>query len=240
LGKCPFWRFLLKKCLIIAGMAAVSISQGAVLFYGGDADGRDGLLAMTDPGLDGQVFDDFTLTQTSNITMVWGNYLTTLTGFSTGAFEIRSGMSAGNGGTLVASGSGNVSGVATGRSFFGLNEYKVQLGGLNANLAAGTYHLSLSLFGNGGVAYVSTTSGADAGPGGDPNPAPTGGPLANDNSFFNSTTFGAFYGDTADQHGSAGPWDYSYGVEGTVVPEPTTVFALGVGLAGLLALRRRK
>jgi hypothetical protein len=41
----------------------------------------------------------------------------------TGSYDIRSGVSEGNGGTSLASGSGSVSVAATGRNFFGLNEY---------------------------------------------------------------------------------------------------------------------
>jgi hypothetical protein len=43
----------------------------------------------------------------------------------TGSYDIRSGVSEGNGGTSLASGSGNVTVAATGRNFFGLNEYTV-------------------------------------------------------------------------------------------------------------------
>ena len=66
----------------------------------------------------------------------------------------------------------------------------------------------------------------------------TGSPIANGNSFFNSTFFGANFGAASDQMG-AGTWDFSMGVNG-VVPEPATFVVLGSGLAGLIALRRRR
>jgi len=43
----------------------------------------------------------------------------------TASYDIRSGVSEGNGGTSLASGSGTATVAATGRNFFGLNEYTV-------------------------------------------------------------------------------------------------------------------
>jgi hypothetical protein len=45
----------------------------------------------------------------------------------TGTYDIRQGVSEGNGGTDIASGSGNIAVVATGRNFLGLNEYSIAI-----------------------------------------------------------------------------------------------------------------
>jgi hypothetical protein len=45
----------------------------------------------------------------------------------TGSYDIRSGVSEGNGGTSLASGTGSTAVAATGRNFFGLNEYTVAI-----------------------------------------------------------------------------------------------------------------
>ena len=229
----------MKKLLILATLAVASLSQAQVVFYGGDFDERNGLIASTRVGDDGLVFDDFTLTQATNVTYLFGNYQVDSTNFSSAAWEIRSGMSIGNGGSLIASGNGSTSTIATNRVAFGRNEYQVTVGGLNVNLAAGTYHMAMSLDMSGvDRAFVSTTSGLDVATGGDPNPVPTGGPLANGNSLFHSTWFAFNYGDVQSAFGP-GVWDFSYGVGG-VVPEPATVVVLGAALMSLVAVRRRK
>ena len=51
---------------------------------------------------------------------------------STGYWEIRTGVSEGNGGTLVASGTGAITHTATGRSGFGFTEYRDEVDGLNS------------------------------------------------------------------------------------------------------------
>ena len=58
---------------------------------------------------------------------------------TSGYWEIRSGVSEGNGGTLVASGSGILTITPTGRSGDGYDEYSDTVTGLNVNLAADTY-----------------------------------------------------------------------------------------------------
>jgi hypothetical protein len=66
-----------------------------------------------------------------------------------------------------------------------------------------------------------------------------GAPCGNDmNAFFNSTYFGGYFTSTGNE---GQPYDFSNGVIGSVVPEPSTValFTYGVG-ALLIALRRRR
>jgi hypothetical protein len=186
------------------------------------------------------VYDDINLASNTTITGVFANFLDLATSYTTATWEIRSGMSAGNGGTLEATGSGATATIATGRNGFGLDEFQVTVAGLSVNLSAGTYYLGFALDNiNAGTAgYISTTSGTDEGPGGDPNPAVTGSPIANGNTFFNSTAFVSNFVDTQDQFGP-GTWDFSMGVNG-VVPEPATFVVLGSALVSLVALRRRR
>ena len=54
----------------------------------------------------------------------------------TATYDVRTGVTEGNGGTSIASGSGNVTVASTGRNFLGLNEYSVAIN-LNTPLVIG-------------------------------------------------------------------------------------------------------
>jgi len=146
-------------------------------------------------------------------------------------WEIRTGISEGNAGTLVASGTTNSPVVTdTLRGGFGFPEYMVEVTGLNVFLTPGMYWLNVTPVGNGSSrSFNSTTSGTNC----------VGTPCGNDqNAFFNSTFFGAYFTSTANE---SQPYDYSMGVIGTVVPEPATVTLLTCGMGALLiAFHRRR
>ena len=93
------------------------------------------------------------------------------------------------------------------------------------------YWLNVTPVGNGaGRSFDSTTSGAHC----------VGTPCGNNqNAFFNSTTFGAFFDHSYNW--CTGCVDFSMGVIGTAVPEPTTPVLLTCGIGALLiGLRRRR
>jgi hypothetical protein len=181
------------------------------------------------------VYDDFNVTapQGWHVTAVFSdNALNTVV--TAADWEIRTGISEGNAGTLVASGTTNSPVVTlTGRGGIGFLEYMVEVTGLNIFLpmlpSGQHYWLNVTPADNGGGrSFNSTTSGAHC----------VGTPCGNDqNAFFNSTFFGTYFTSTANE---SQPYDYSNGVIGTVVPEPATVALLTCGVGALLiALRRR-
>ncbi|HWY77024.1 MAG TPA: PEP-CTERM sorting domain-containing protein [Verrucomicrobiae bacterium] len=181
------------------------------------------------------VYDDFNVTAPLGweVTAVFSdNALNTVV--TAADWEIRTGISEGNAGTLVASGTTNSPVVTlTGRGGIGFLEYMVEVTGLNIFLpmlpSGQHYWLNVTPADNGGGrSFNSTTSGAHC----------VGTPCGNDqNAFFNSTFFGTYFTSTANE---SQPYDYSNGVIGTVVPEPATVALLTCGLGALLiALRRR-
>jgi hypothetical protein len=211
--------------------AAIALSTTAIaqpppggLWYNGDFNGVNGLSNERNTLISqAGVYDDFDVTLPFwNVTAVFSDNLasTVITGAD---WEIRTGISEGNAGTLIASGTTSSPIVTpTGRSGFGYTEYMVEVTGLNIFLpmlpSGQHYWLNVTPVGNGtGRSFNSTTSGANC----------VGTPCGNDqNAFWNSTSFGSYFGSTAD--------DYSNGVIGGVVPEPATVPLLTCGLGALL------
>jgi hypothetical protein len=184
---------------------------GNALWYNGDFDGVNGLANEQDTSLGaGQfssIYDDFIVTDPSgwDVTSVFSDNLadTNVTGAN---WEIRQGISEGNGGTLVASGTTLTPNVtATGRSGFGFTEFMVEVPGLNVHLAAGNYFLNVTPIGDlTGRSFDSTTVGLNA----------VGTPPGNNqNAFWNSNFFGFNWTLTGNQ---GFPYDFSMGVNGTV------------------------
>ena len=109
------------------------------------------------------------------------------------------------------------------------------------SLNAGTYWLGIAAIGNGtGQLFATTTSGTNLGPGGDPNPSPAGGPLANGNSLL-FTEVGPMTYDYISLESllGAGTYDLSYGITADSVPEPTAA-ALALASGALCFQRRRR
>jgi hypothetical protein len=203
------------------------------LWYNGDFNSVNGLANERNTIVtQAAVYDDFNVTAPLgwNVTAVFSvNLQNTI--ITAADWEIRTGVSEGNAGMLVASGTTDSPTVyVTGRCGFGFCEYVVEVTSLNVTLAPGHYWLNVTPVGNGsGRSFNSTTSGANC----------VGTPCGNNqNAFFNSTYFGTNFTSTSNE---GQPYDYSMGVIGAVVPEPETValFVCGTG-ALLIAFRRRR
>lgn len=221
---------------IAALLCVVPLSAGTVGWYNGNFDSVNGLSNEINTSIThARVYEDF-IVPTGGWTVVglFSNNLMNFTGVTQAQWEIRSGVSAGNGGSLIGGGTASATQTATGRSGFGYTEYTVEVGGLSIFLSPGTYWMNVAPVGFGsGLSYNSTTSGASA----------VGLPAGNNsNSFFYSTSSGfpSNFGSAATQVGGSG--DFSNGVmigsaEG--VPEPGTIgLVLSSGL--LLAFLRRR
>jgi hypothetical protein len=187
------------------------------LWYNGDFNGVNGLANEENTSLgSGQfasVYDDFNVPSGGwTLTSVFSDNLanTNITGAT---WEIRQGISEGNGGTVIASGMTMTPVVTnTGRGGFGLQEFMVEVTGLNVNLAPGTYFLNVTVIGNlTGRSFDTNTSGANC----------VGTPCGNDqNAFFNSNFFKANFTSTSNE---GEPTDFSMGVNGTTgCPESPT------------------
>jgi hypothetical protein len=240
--------------LIVWAVCCAPRAQAATLWYNGDQDGRDAISNQTSTGangVDGAIYEDFIVPagQKWTITSAWSNDVEspffTSPHVTSVAWSIHSGVSAGNAGTPVASGTAtgaNATEVADGTSVvfapFSANQETITAKGLSVVLNPGTYWLSVAPVTTGAddsFFYVSTTSGLNA----------VGTPPGNDgNSFFNSVADGDNYIPTTTLEGP-GTWDYSLGVAGTfvVTPEPSSVtlmLAASFGLPALGFCRRKR
>jgi N-acetylneuraminic acid mutarotase len=190
------------------------------LWYNGDFNGLNGLANEENTSIGSgefaSVYDDFIVGDSGgwDVTAVFSDNLenTNVTGAT---WEIRQGISEGNGGTLIASGMTMTPVVTpTGRSGFGFTEYMVEVIGLSVHLpaSANPYWLNVTVVGDlTGRSFNSTTSGANC----------VGTPCGNNqNAFFNSNFFGANFTSTANE---GQPSDFSMGVESFVCcgPSPT-------------------
>jgi len=228
-------RLIRAALLVLALTAPFALNTTAIaqappgsLWYNGDYNYVNGLPNERNTLVtQAAAYDDFNVTAPLgwHVTAVFSDNLTfaVITGAD---WEIRSGVSEGNSGTLVASGTTSSPLVTpTGRAE---NEFMVEVTGLNVTLAPGHYWLNVTPVGNGTArSFNSTTSGTNC----------VGTPCGNDqNAFFNSTYFGTFFTSTSNEYQ---PYDYSDGVIGTVVPEPATVGLLTCGVGALLIAVRR-
>ena len=204
----------LYACMCLLSVAAAS--QAAIAWYGGDFDNRNGAPNEINGLLaDARTYDDFTLSGATTVNAVFSHNLWDTFTSTQAAVEIRTGVSVGNAGTLVFSGTFPASVTDTGRSGFGMTEKKVRVSGLSVNLNAGTYFLSVTPIGNGvGRSYVSTAAGVNG----------VGIPLANGNTFVNCAQLGFTFASAG--YLGAGNWDFSMGVESGAAPlnfSPTTL-----------------
>jgi hypothetical protein len=233
----------------MTGLAGI---PGNTLWYNGNFDGNDGLSNEINSAVaDARVFDNFVVPsgQTWSLAGVFSNNLLTSdfdhdasgnpTPVTQANWTIRTGVSIGDGGTIVAGGTGAATEVPTGRSFTDpilgvLTENTILVSGLSGILLdPGTYWLQVTpVAPNPGVgqSFESTTSGAGA----------IGTPPGNDgNSFFDSSSFGADFVSASDFLGLS-PADFSEGVSGSsvLVPEPGSMTLAGIGILGLLGYGR--
>lgn len=226
----------MKVVTILAIYAATGLQTATadVLFYGGDIDGVNGLLSERDLFGDVRVYDDFRLSEPSLVSGVFGSFYDLHNDLPTLAyFEVRSEMQAGDGGALLAS--GQISVDATFLGIVGeLPTWRFSGDIAPLELDPGDYWVAMALVSNqNGHCYLSTTSGANG----------VGEPLQNGNSFFDGVLFRRSF-ETYNFVGvqdllGPGTWDFSIGVQGHSVPEPTTLLALLLWLVFRRSRNRR-
>ncbi len=125
-------------------------SGGSVLWYNGVMDGRDAWVNQTGAA-DGLIYDNFIVPtgSTFTITGVFSNdAMYDHSAASTAYWEIRSGVSAGNGGTLLGSGDSTDTLTSTGQNFLvgglAIPIYQNLVQVPTITLGAGTYWLAVA------------------------------------------------------------------------------------------------
>ena len=94
-------------------------------------------------------------------------------------------------------------------------------------MGPGNYFLSVAVNGGDGITYALTTSGTNG----------VGGPLNDDNSWFNEPSGGFNFIAVSSFSGEASD-DFSFGLRGSTVPEPASLAVLGLGALALLRKKR--
>jgi hypothetical protein len=227
----------MKGPFAIALLVLAHAANAETISYNGDFRGGDSFVTQADTLSDMMVFDQINVLA-PHVSTIWGNFLIyqQYASASVGLrYEIRTGVSSGNGGTLIKSGFvTNLQQTPTGRSTQNTAYREVQLlGTVSIDLAPGVYWLGLQ--NNEGTnppaqwtSFLAQTLGGNAGPGGDPNPSPQNA-ILDHNSYATGTELGDYI-----QQGA----DFSIGV--VAVPEPAPGVLLAVGAVAVFAFSRRQ
>ncbi len=138
---------LVVLCLFALVFCALAANAENPYFYGGQFDPFNqyaNALANENTAITGgdpygaAVYQNFYAESNISVTGLFTNNLSNFTPAS-GYWEIRSGVSENNGGTLIASGTGSVTNAPTGRSYHGDNEYTNAVFGLSVDLPTDQY-----------------------------------------------------------------------------------------------------
>lgn len=221
--------------VVLALLIAVAVPASALTFwYGGDPTYQQGLASENGGMFNGaMVYDDFNVSGKGwSIHTLLGNFYLN-NNVSDIYFEVRSGVTEGDGGTLVKSGTIDVTQAYIG-SDGGYKLYTLAGNTPSFALSPGKYWLGIAPISKQNnstdFAYTAETNGTGG----------FGKPLQNGNSFFTWANGGYYFNSTAGLVGAVNA-DFSYGVMANpVVPEPGSMLVLGMGLVTFMPFMRRR
>lgn len=219
-----------------------NIGAETCLFYSGDFNGVQGL--FNDLGYAGSIsgitYDNVLVGAGGwNVQSIFtNNQFVAGTSYIQSYYEVRAGVSPGNGGFVVAAGlSPSSQAFYNGQNAYGLYPgFTWETDGLALHLNPGQYWISDTpiAYNGTGLTYQSTTSGANC--------INCGAHQAN-NAYFNSASFGYYFTPTSSVCTSFAPCNnFSFGVGGSqgTTPEPASLMLFGSGLLGLGGVIRRR
>ena len=232
-------KIILLSLFAVLFLATLANSQcvAPCLFYAGDFDPNNpnsiGLSNESDAHVFGNpygaaTYENFNVNAPSwNVTGLYTNNLSSLQP-ATGYWEIRQGVSEGNGGTLVASGTGAMTQTPTGRVGLGFAEYNDLVSGLDLTLTSGLYWMAVvpQDLNGAGRSYNTNTFGLNQ----------VGTDLLNDQ-FWSSPFAGTYFTNEGFQGIIQA---FSAGVVGTAVPEPSTLIMFASGAVAAAGFVRRR
>ena len=226
-------KFALLSIFVVLSFTVANAAT-TLYFYAGDFDpnnpNANGLANENDAIVGGNpygaaTYENFVVGSPIVVSGLFTNNLSQNTP-TAGYWEIRSGVSEGNGGTLIASGTGAVTNTPTGRSGFGYTEYTNLVGDpLGVSLGAGTYWYAVVPVCTtcGGRTFNSNTFGLNK-----------VGNSTDNLQYFNSSFFGANFTNANNE----GVFQAFSG--GVYVPEPSSLIMLGSGLLAAAGVVRRR
>jgi hypothetical protein len=232
---------LLFASALLVGLAVVPASAAGVVFYTGVFDPSNSNangLANEQDLIVSQAADYVPFDVGAGGLTVNGLFTNNLMGITalSADWEIRSGVSEGDGGTLVASGSATPTVTDTGIQGFGFDVFEVEVTGLDVVLSSGEYWMSVvpvcTDVSNGtcdGRSFLANTFGLNS-----------IGSVPQNSSYFNSSFFGTNFTNANNESGVYPA--FSAGVEGVgggTTPEPASLVLFGGGLLLLAGIRRR-
>jgi hypothetical protein len=215
----------------------ISAYAASLYFYGGDWEPNDpnasGLANGTSVNVPGDpygsaIYQNFVAGTGITVTGLFTNNASNYTPTS-GYWEIRTGVTEGKGGVLIASGTGGITNTPTGRSGFGFDEYNNTVSGLNVTLNADTYWFA--------VVPTCTTCEGDSYNTNSLHGLNAVGTQISYQQYWTSRFYGAFFGNANNAIDAP---TFSSGVYAYVTPEPSSMIMLGSGLLAVMGAVRRR
>jgi len=236
----------LQMALVVWAIFAMAVCASGpacsdVLFYGGDPIGGGPSCVINSQGPDSRVYDNFTVPALCEgpsrwkIDCIFGYYIFDATEpLATVQYEIRQGISRGNGGELLYKNTAGAALVSTFETRDNGLVYRIECPVAEGIiLSPGDYWVTLApIIDEASKQYfISLTEGVNG----------VGSPVFDGLSFVDSPSYGYNWAPGTDWYG--GKPDFSIGLIGEVVPEPSALGALAAGsisLVGLTRLSRRR
>ncbi|MCL5105544.1 MAG: hypothetical protein M1133_15725 [Armatimonadetes bacterium] len=224
-------KIIFTMLLLTAASAIARYAFAETIFYQGDYLDGTNLSCERNTGVsDSRVYENFTTSAWWQVTGIFGNFdCGNNNSVNRAYYEIRQGITPGNGGTLIASGEVSATCVTIAQSSVWSWEsiYRVTGTPVGLTLAPGSYWFTLAPIGGGPYAHQWFVWGSTR-----QNSVGATDGLA----YWDSVWWNRHWVKTSDYIYFDGGW--SFGVSGTLVPEHSSILVLLCGIGGLGGVSR--